>query len=542
MKTKILKKERTQTLKTHNHLFLPIVLFLLVCLGSCSKYEEITEHETELDSSTISNVVVDAACEFNNSKDIALSDLIITSGAVTNGSSGFFNTSTPVTRAEIDNDRVQSAYAKITFRYNGESDSDIPLSDGTMRRQIGLKLRSKNTCNILYVMWWLEPYENLAVSIKSNPGMMYHSQCGDQGYTSLYADTSANPFPPVSSMSDGNYHELSALLKPISDSNPNGTKGDDFELIICVDGYEVWRKNIYNLPVDVSGISGFRTDNGNFDFDFDADVNKSDDVWLISYSGGTQWNQLKVSNSPLQDLAYGDFNGDGKTDVLMSSNSTAYVSLGGNTNWLEWNNTSYDLTEMRLGDFDGDGKTDLFRSSGGKWYVSLGGDTAWIEWGTSNVGVGSLKFGDFNGDGKTDVFKASAGKWQVSLAGQSSWVDWETSNVGIADMRFGDFNGDGTTDIFRASGGKWYVSLQGQSGWIEWKTSNIGIESLKFGDLNGDGTTDVLIESNGKYKVSYGGNSNWVDLIDSDNIGVDRIELGDFDGDGESDIFKPTQI
>ncbi|MBI6115869.1 FG-GAP repeat domain-containing protein [Salegentibacter maritimus] len=531
-----------------NIFYIAILCLIPTLLSSCKKeQEEIISSSTNEyhDLSSESEGIIfgdEPVCNFSNLKQITGTGLNVTSGTVTEGNNNLLSTSTPVTRAEIDNDRVQSFYSKINFRYNGPSDADIPLTDGTMRRQIGLKLRSKNTCNVLYVMWWLEPYENIAVSIKSNPGMVYHSQCVDGGYTSLYADTSANSFPPVSSMSDGEFHELGAQLIPIADSDPNGSIGDDFQLVVCVDGYEVWRKAIYNLPQDISGASGIRTDNGNFDFTYYSDSNKTDDAWMVSYSGNTPWTQIRVSNSPLSDLAYGDFNGDGSTDIYRTStDGKAYVSLSGTSDWAEWNSTGYDISTLKFADFNGDNTTDVIRASGGKWYVSLGGSGAWTEWTTSGLSINDFKLGDFNGDGTTDVFTASGGKWYVSLGGNTSWVEWASSPISLSSIKFGDFNGDGITDAFRTSGGKWYVSLATSGTWTEWATSNHEIADMKFADINGDDKTDILIESAGNYKVSYQGATAWDTLAESNNETINSIFTADFNGDGKMDLFKATQ-
>ena len=43
--------------------------------------------------------------------------------------------------------------AAIAFTYVGPTPVDVPLASGELRRQIGLKLRARDTCNVVYVMW-----------------------------------------------------------------------------------------------------------------------------------------------------------------------------------------------------------------------------------------------------------------------------------------------------------------------------------------------------------------------------------------------------
>lgn len=61
-------------------------------------------------------------------------------------------------------------------------------------------------------------------------------------------------------------------------------------------------------------------------------------------------------------LRFGDFGGDRKTDVFVSSGGVCYLSKGGAAKWTHLN-TSY--TDLQLGHLSGDAKTDVDRASGG---------------------------------------------------------------------------------------------------------------------------------------------------------------------------------
>ncbi|WP_442944673.1 FG-GAP-like repeat-containing protein [Nostoc sp.] len=87
------------------------------------------------------------------------------------------------------------------------------------------------------------------------------------------------------------------------------------------------------------------------------------------------------------------------------------VSDGGTSNF---RNLAFGspLAGLRFGDFNGDGVTDVFATvprsdgSGSQWVVSDGGTSNF-----RNLAFGpaldGLRFGDFNGDGVTDVFAVS---------------------------------------------------------------------------------------------------------------------------------------
>ena len=63
--------------------------------------------------------------------------------------------------------------------------SSRALANGQDRRQVGLKLRAQDGCNVVYVMWRLDPKPKLDVSVKRNPGKRTHEECGADGYTKV---------------------------------------------------------------------------------------------------------------------------------------------------------------------------------------------------------------------------------------------------------------------------------------------------------------------------------------------------------------------
>ncbi len=157
-----------------------------------------------------------------------------------------------------------------------------------------------------------------------------------------------------------------------------------------------------------------------------------------------------------------DFNGDGKTDVFASSPAVDLnadgdidddeggkwlVKYNGTKEWQNLNGSNIPVKNLAFGDFNGDSKTDVFAAWDGKWRVSWSGSSGWQDLNVSGIPVGDLAFGDFNSDGKTDVFASWGGKWRVSWSGSSGWQDLNSSGIPVRDLAFGDFNGDGETDV-----------------------------------------------------------------------------------------------
>lgn len=134
----------------------------------------------------------------------------------------------------------------IAFRYLGPSPDTAPLASGELRRQIGLKLRAKDTCNVVYVMWHLSGPSSLHVSVKSNPGRRLHTDCRDGGYLQV-ASRQALP-----SVGIGERHTLRARLA--------GRR-----LAVHADGSLVWEGTLPDAAFAFDGPAGLRSDNGNFD-------------------------------------------------------------------------------------------------------------------------------------------------------------------------------------------------------------------------------------------------------------------------------------
>lgn len=138
----------------------------------------------------------------------------------------------------------------VRFTYLGPSASTSRLASGELRRQIGLKLRAADTCNVIYVMWHIEPTEGVRVSVKSNPGRHAHAECGAGGYVAQRpARVGAVP-----SIRRGERHVLTAELR--------GTV-----LSVDVDGALAWEGPLSREAFALEGPVGVRSDNGAFDFD-----------------------------------------------------------------------------------------------------------------------------------------------------------------------------------------------------------------------------------------------------------------------------------
>jgi hypothetical protein len=180
-------------------------------------------------------------------------DLCVTNGLVSALPSGRLSIKTPSSRAVVRAATVNTAHqvAEIRFRYLGPTEASKPLASGELRRQIGLKLRAEDSCNLIYAMWHIEPDARVAVSIKRNAGMHTHRQCHAGGYVNFKTQPRVD-LPPIR---PGEAHTLRAELH-------------GYDLTVVADGKVVWQGTLADSPPSLNGLPGFRTDNARFEFEF----------------------------------------------------------------------------------------------------------------------------------------------------------------------------------------------------------------------------------------------------------------------------------
>ena len=189
--------------------------------------------------------------------------------------------------------------------------------------------------------------------------------------------------------------------------------------------------------------------------------------WL-SNGGAGGFNELDLGNvDPSWSIAgVGDFNGDGKTDIWWS-NANGEVGLwlsNGGTGpsgftELDLGNPGASWVTQDLGDFNGDGKTDiLWRNTNGEvglWLSNGGtGPSAFTKLDLGNVSTSWViqGIGDFTGDGKTDILwrntNGEVGLW-LSNGAAGGFTELDLGNVSTSWViqGIGDFTGSGRADI-----------------------------------------------------------------------------------------------
>src|SRR5271166_1864942 len=179
-----------------------------------------------------------------------VSDFAPTDGKIEKAAGGRLHVRSKELRAVLK--AKTSSNITVQFTYLGPTQEVSRLGDGSVRHQFGLKLRAKDICNLVYVMWHFDsPNDNrIEVSVKSNPGKATHEQCRDDGYIFKLNPTTTAPAPMVR---PDEPHTLETLFV-------------DKQLTVKADGSVVWQGILPDVAFLSDGPAGLRSDNAHVVF------------------------------------------------------------------------------------------------------------------------------------------------------------------------------------------------------------------------------------------------------------------------------------
>ena len=194
-------------------------------------------------------------------------------------------------------------------------------------------------------------------------------------------------------------------------------------------------------------------------------------------------------------------------------------------------------TEVATGDFDGDGRTDVFLANGTGWFFSRAGIRPWEFLHASNKRTYQLAFADIDNDHVTDVlYRDSKGNLGYLKSGRFDLVPLTHTPAPIKELRFGDFDGDGLTDIFYTRKREWHVWYGSARAWRQVGGSVTPISEMLFGEFDDVRGTDIAAVRNNQWSYSSGATERWARLNGKRTDSFKGAVAADFDGNGFADI------
>jgi hypothetical protein len=260
---------------------------------------------------------------------------------------------------------------------------------------------------------------------------------------------------------------------------------------------------IPDLAVADNGLFG---DNGNFGNGTTVSV-------LLGKGDGTfqPAQSFSAGNEPIS-VAVGDFNGDGKQDLVVADQGGPFLSVllgkGDGTFQAPHLFSAGDIPQfVTVGHFDGrlypNGQPILdlaVASNQDSVNVLMGNGDGTFQ--TPHVYFDpftpySVAVGDFNGDHKLDLVSNNL---NLRLGnGDGTFQEAQNLNkLGTTSMAVGDLNGDNNLDLVLAGGGSVTVLLGNGDGTFQTSpnfATGVSPNSVALGDFNGDGKPDVVTAS-----------------------------------------------
>jgi hypothetical protein len=247
--------------------------------------------------------------------------------------------------------------------------------------------------------------------------------------------------------------------------------------------------------------------------------------WYANGSGGFTYKTVDQGDPHWHIQGSGDFNGDGTTDILWTNPNSGLAGLwigtiesihGGRQYQYEYFNQSDPTWQVQgVGDFNGDGRSDILwrntasgdisiwnsNNSNGFTYQTISqGDQSWQVQGVD----------DFNGDGKADILwrnlnNGQVGLWKSNASDGFSYKTFDLNDPTWQIKGTAEFNGDSHADIL------WRNTTNGQlSQWSSDGADGFTFRTIDQGNLNWNtvnGNDTLIVSATNQTVFSTPGNT-----------------------------------
>jgi hypothetical protein len=286
----------------------------------------------------------------------------------------------------------------------------------------------------------------------------------------------------------------------------------------------------FQAPVDYPiATGGSATSIVAADFDGDGNTDLATSGGSILFGKGDGTFRPAVNNTAAgSPLAVGDFNGDGKPDIIYAfvQQEFAPVVFGPEIRPSPRDGYFYYVLNVNLQLGNGDG---TFGSP--ILYASLAASSSQV--------FAGLLVADFNGDGKPDVVVLPSDAGPSIVLGNGDGTGQAPASISLGgfspsnSLLAGDFNGDGKTDV--VVGG--LVLLGNGDGTFQPLVNYPLVRAVASGDFNGDGITDLVVaNASGNTGILYGRGDGTFQQELTFSAGA-PLAVTDFNGDGKADLL-----
>lgn len=394
------------------------------------------------------------------------------------------------------------------------------------------------------------------------------------------------------------------VIKKIGAADIDGDNHDDLVIALNSHNKVIWQRNtdglgtfggeqtvsinwgvLGSVPLDIH-INDINSD-GNLDVIL-ASYTNNDLSWFSNSDGLGNFSYLRpisVNANRLEDIIFGDIDGDGDNDVVSVSSDDNEVAWYENSD----NNGTFlaqyiitqevrDASSVYLADLDNDGDLDVVAASATEdsvsWFENLDGQgnfglkqEIYIATTGSNLESVIVIAFDLDSDNDNDIFSFTKGSTGGSMRvhenlGSGNFAPMQTlynAAIGYNDVHASDVTGNGLIDFITAGGNEvilWKNTGTGINGDLVYQ-GGTNAQSVYTSDLDNDGDLDVIVGYYGTATVTSSSRVVWFENTDGQGsfgsrqdisplffpnnaYGVTSVYSGDLDNDGDMDVISSS--